>query len=40
MKAIYAIGRARRADLDGLLRDDYGVGRPEELSLAQASSPE
>jgi hypothetical protein len=37
VKAIYAIGRARRADLEGLLRDDYGVGRPEELSLAQAS---
>ena len=37
VKAIYAIGRARRADLDGLLRDEYGVGRPEELSLAQAS---
>ncbi len=37
VKAIYAIGRARHADLEGLLRDDYGVGRPEELSLAQAS---
>ena len=37
LKAIYAINRARRADLEGLLRDDYGVGRPEELSRAQAS---
>jgi len=37
VKAIYAIGRAQHADLEGLLRDDYGVGRPEELSLAQAS---
>lgn len=37
VKAIYAIARAQRADLEGLLRDEYGVARPEELSLADAS---
>lgn len=37
VKAIYAIARAGGADLEGLLRDDYGVGRPEDLSLVQAS---
>jgi hypothetical protein len=37
IKAIHAIARAQHADLDGLLRDDYGVARPEELTLAQAS---
>jgi hypothetical protein len=37
VKAIYAIARAQGADLEGLLHDDYGVARPEELSLAQAS---
>jgi hypothetical protein len=35
--AILALTRANGADLDGLLRDDYGVARPEDLSLAQAS---
>jgi hypothetical protein len=37
VKAIRAIARSAGADLDGLLRDDYGVARPEELTLAQAS---
>ncbi len=36
IKAIVAIARRQRADLDGLLCD-YGVTRPEELSLANAS---
>ena len=36
MRAIVAIARAQRADLDGLLCD-LGVTRPENLSLAQAS---
>jgi hypothetical protein len=36
-KAIYAIARSQRADLEGLLRDEYGVDRPEDLSLADAS---
>ena len=37
MKAIYAIARTQQIDVEGLVRDDYGVKRPEELSLAQAS---
>jgi hypothetical protein len=37
VKAIYAIARAQHADLEGLLRDEYAVGRPEDLSLADAS---
>jgi hypothetical protein len=37
-RAIYAISRAQHADLEGLLRDEYGVDRPEDLSLAQASA--
>jgi hypothetical protein len=37
VKAILAIARRQRADLEGLLRDDFGVGRPEDLSLAEAS---
>jgi hypothetical protein len=37
VKAIYAIARSQQVDLDGLLRDDHGVERPEDLSLAQAS---
>jgi hypothetical protein len=36
VKAIVAIARKQRADLDGLLCD-LGVTRPEELSLAEAS---
>jgi hypothetical protein len=35
--AIRTLANRQRADLDGLLRDDYGVGRPEDLSLSQAS---
>ena len=37
VRAIVTIARRQRADLDGLLRDDYGVTRPEDLSLADAS---
>ena len=37
MKAIRAIARRHEADLDGLLRDDYGLARPEELTVPQAS---
>ena len=37
VKAIYAIARTQQVDVEGLVRDDYGVKRPEELSLAQAS---
>jgi hypothetical protein len=35
--AIAALARRNGADLDRLLRADYGVGRPDELSLAGAS---
>jgi hypothetical protein len=35
--AIAALARRNGADLDRLLRDDFGVGRPEDLSLAEAS---
>ena len=37
VKAIVAIARRQRADLEGLLRDEYGVARPDDLTLAQAS---
>jgi hypothetical protein len=37
VKAICAISRNQHADLSGLLRSDYGVNHPEELSLVQAS---
>jgi hypothetical protein len=37
VKAICAIARSQHADLEGLLRHDYGVNQPEELSLVQAS---
>ena len=37
VKAIRAIARHHEADLDGLLRDDYGVARPEERTVPQAS---
>jgi hypothetical protein len=36
VKAIQAIARQQHADLDGLLQD-FGVQRPEDLSLKQAS---
>jgi hypothetical protein len=35
--AIGALARRKGADLDRLLRDDFGVARPEDLSLAEAS---
>jgi hypothetical protein len=34
---VVAIARAQHADLEGVLRDEYGVERPEDLSLAEAS---
>jgi hypothetical protein len=37
VKAIFAIARAQHADLEGLLRDEFGVDRPEDLSLPAAS---
>jgi hypothetical protein len=37
VKAIHAIARAQHADLEGLRRDEFGVDRPEDLSLADAS---
>jgi hypothetical protein len=37
VQALKAIARDYGADLTGLLKADYGVGRPEELSSAQAS---
>ena len=38
VRAIVTIARRHRADLVSLLRDGYGVGRPEDLSLADAST--
>ena len=38
VKAIRAIAREREADLEAILRQDYEVGRPEELTLRQASA--
>ena len=38
IKAIYAIARRQHADLEGLLGDQYGVERPEDLTLAEASA--
>ena len=37
IKALYAIAHRQHADLDGLLRDEYGVERPDDLSLSEAS---
>ena len=40
MKAIHAIARDRGVNEDDLaapIRDSYGVGRPEELSVSEAS---
>ena len=37
MKAILAIARRQDADLVGLLRQEFDVERPEDLSLRQAS---
>jgi hypothetical protein len=38
VRAIVSIAHRQRADLDGLLRDEFHVDRPEDLSLAQASA--
>jgi hypothetical protein len=38
VRAILAIARAQHADLEGLLRDEYKVDRPEALTLSQASA--
>jgi hypothetical protein len=38
IKALRAIARRQNADLDGLICDDYGVERPEDLTLKQASA--
>jgi hypothetical protein len=37
VRTIVAIARRRRVGLPGLLRDEFGVAGPEELSLPQAS---
>ncbi len=37
VKAIRGIARKQNADLEGLLRDEYGVAQPEDLTLAEAS---
>jgi hypothetical protein len=37
LRAILAIARRRRADLRDVLRDEFAVEKPEELSLRQAS---
>ena len=37
VRAIVSIARRQHADLVGVLRDDYDVARPEDLSLAEAS---
>ena len=37
IKALYAIARRQHADLEGLLRDEYGVERPDDLTLSEAS---
>ncbi|AGA26330.1 hypothetical protein [Singulisphaera acidiphila] len=38
VRAIVAIAQRQHADLEGLLRDEYHVDRPEDLSLNQASA--
>jgi hypothetical protein len=37
VRAIVSIAGRQHADLAGILRDDYDVARPEDLSLAEAS---
>ena len=37
VKAIRAIARSQEADLEGLLRHEFDAGRPEDLSVKQAS---
>jgi hypothetical protein len=38
IKALRAIARTQRADLEGLILDEHGVDRPEDLTLDQASA--
>jgi hypothetical protein len=38
VRAIIAIARRQNADLEGLLRDEYGVDRPEDLNVSEAST--
>jgi hypothetical protein len=37
VRAIVAIARAQHADLEGILRAEYAVARPEDLALSEAS---
>jgi hypothetical protein len=37
VKALYAITKARRLNLQQLLRDRFGTSRPDDLTLKQAS---
>jgi hypothetical protein len=37
VRALVAIARAQHADLEGILRAEYAVTRPEDLALAEAS---
>jgi hypothetical protein len=37
VRALVAIARAQHADLEGILRAEYAVARPEDLSLPEAS---
>jgi hypothetical protein len=37
LRALVTIARRQHADLDGLLRAEYAVTRPEDLSLGEAS---
>ena len=38
VRAVVALARRRGTDLHGLLRDEYGLDRPEDLALPQASA--
>jgi hypothetical protein len=38
VKAICAIARNQQVDLESLLREEYGVNHPKDLSLSQASA--
>ena len=37
VRAIHAIANRNRVDLDGRLRDEFGVSKPDDLSIGQAS---
>jgi hypothetical protein len=37
VRAIHAIASRNRIDLDGHLRDEFGVSKPDDLSIGQAS---